>query len=130
MSANDAGAIVRNILAADATVAAAVGSRIYPEEAPDEADFPLIVYGVRLAEQVDGTAPIWPARVDVHIYSHVDDQAQSVAVAADAALAGLGGYSNGTWLRGLVLDQWEEARDFTENMWGRLLTYSGMVLRS
>lgn len=129
MSANDVGAIVWAKLAADATVAAAVATRIYPEEAPDEADLPLIVYQVRLGEQVDGTAPIWPATVDVHVYTHDDDQAQTLAVAVDEALAGSGGYSDGTWLRSLVLNRWEETRDFTDNLWGRLLMYSGMVLR-
>lgn len=129
MSANNAGVVVRTLLAADATVAGLIGARIYPEEAPDEADLPLIVYGVRLQEAVDGSAPISPASVDVHCYGATDDASQALAVAADGALAGRSGTSGGTTVYSLVLEDWDEVYDSELAVWGRLMRYGAVVIR-
>lgn len=129
MSANNAGVVVRTLLAADATVAGMIGARIYPEEAPDEANLPLIVYGVRLQEAVDGSAPISSASVDVHCYGATDDASQALAVAADGALAGQSGTSGGTTVYSLVLEDWDEVYDSELAVWGRLMRYGAVVIR-
>ncbi len=129
MSAQDVDVIVRTALAADPTITAAVAGRIFPEEAPEDEPLPLIVYGVRLNNAADGNAPIWDAKIDCHCYAEDDDEVQALAVAADTVLAGMAGHSNGTWLKPLTLDGWEPARDADNNLWGRLLSYGGLVVR-
>lgn len=129
MSANNAGVVVRTLLAADATVAGMIGARIYPEEAPEDADLPLIVYGVRLQDAVDGSAPISAAAVDVHCYGATDDASQALAVAADGALAGQSGVAAGTIVSSLVLEDWDEVYDSELAVWGRLMRYGAVVIR-
>ncbi len=129
MSAQDVGVIVRTALVNDATVAALVAARIYPEEAPENEDLPLIVYGARLNNPADGNAPMWDVTVECHCWGETDDDAEALAAACDTVLAGCTGYSNGTSLRPLTLDGWEPARDADNNVWGRLLNYSGLVVR-
>lgn len=133
MSANNAAVIVRSLLANNATVASIVGTRIYPLEAPDEADLPLIEYEIRLQEAVDGSAPVQTAAVDVRCYAATDDATQALAVAVDGALcpngAPGGGSSSGTIVAGLVNEDWDEARAFDVALWGRLLRYGAVVVR-
>lgn len=129
MSAQDVGVIIRTALTTDPTVTEVVAGRIFPEEAPEDEPLPLIVYAVRLNKGADGDAPIWDVTVDVHCYTADDDAAQALAVAADAVLSGMTWHSNGTWLKPLTLDGWDEARDADNNLWGRLLSYGGLVVR-
>lgn len=129
MAANNAGTVIRNLLANNAGVAALVGARIYPNQAPDEADLPLIVYGVRLQDEVDGSAPVGPAAVDVHCYGASDDSAHAVAVAADGALAGVTSSSSGTQVQSLVREDWEEIQDFEMGLYGSLLRFGAVVVR-
>jgi hypothetical protein len=129
VSANKAGEIVRLLLTGNSAVAALVGTRVFVDEAPDDADLPLIVYGVRLAQQIDGSAPLSMATVDVHCYSASDDQALAVATAVDAALNGAGGISGGTSVLCLVQEDWDSVRDSSVSMWGQLLRYGAMVVR-
>ena len=58
MSANNVADAVRALLVGDSGVAALVGERVYIDEAPDKAGLPLIVYGARLQETSDGSAPM------------------------------------------------------------------------
>ena len=103
MSANNAGNIVVSLLTGSVAVAALVATRIYPVMKPlDEAALPLIVYGVRLTEQIDGTAPMSIGTVDVHCYAATDDEALALAVAADGALNGMGGANGATRIMSLV----------------------------
>ncbi len=129
MSANNAAVVVRALLTGASAVTTLVSARIYPNEAPADADLPLIVYGVRLLEAVDGSAPVAPASVDVHCYAATDDVAQSLAVAADGAVAGKGGTYSGTIVQSLTNERWEDARDAEMAIWGRLLRYSAIVVR-
>ncbi len=129
MSANNAAVAVRTLLTGNVTVAGLVAGRIYPNEAPADADRPLIVYAVRLQEAVDGSAPISQASANVHCYAATDDAAQSLAVAADGAMNGKGGISSGTRVNSLVLDDWEDVSDSDMAIYGRLLRYSAIVIR-
>jgi len=125
----DLSIIIHDRLAADTAVAAIVGTRIHLEESPDDADLPLIVYAVRLGDSIDGSALVAPATVTVHGYASSDDTAQSLGAAINACLEGNGGISGTTRLRSLTLTAWDEARSFEENLWGRLLTFAGTVIR-
>jgi hypothetical protein len=129
MSANNAGEIVRTLLTADAAVAHLVGMRVFVDEAPADADLPLIVYGVRLGEDVDGTLTMSPATVDVHCYAAGDDQALALATAADSALNNRGGYNAGTSVIGLLREDWDSVRDTDMALWGQLLRYGAHVVR-
>ena len=129
MSANNAAVAVRTLLTGNVTVAGLVAGRIYPNEAPADADLPLIVYGVRLQEAVDGSAPVAPATVDVHCYASTDDAAQSLAVAADGAIEGRGGMYSGTIVQALTGENWEDVRNAEMELWGRLLRYGAVVVR-
>lgn len=129
MSAQDVGVIVRAALESDAAITALAGTRIYPEEAPENEDLPLIVYGAKVNNPTDGDAPIWECTVECHCWAADDDEADTLAAACDTILSGFSGHSNGTWLRPLTLDDWADARDADNNEWGRLLTYSGLVVR-
>lgn len=129
MSANNAGNIVVSLLTGSVAVAALVATRIYPDESPDEAALPLIVYGVRLTEQIDGTAPISIGTVDVHCYAATDDEALALAVAADGALNGMGGANGATRIMSLVQQDWDTARDSAVSEWAQLLRYTGVVVR-
>lgn len=129
MSANNAAIVVRTLLTGASAVTTLVSTRIYPDDAPEDADLPLIVYGVRLLEAVDGSAPVAPASVDVHCYAATDDAAQSLAVAADGAVEGRGGVYSGTIVQALTGEAWDEVRDADMQLWGRLLRYSAVVVR-
>lgn len=129
MSANNAAVVVRTLLTGNVTVAGLVAGRIFPNEAPADADLPLIVYGVRLQEAVDGSAPVAPATVDVHCYASTDDAAQALAVAADGAVEGTGGLYNGTRVHSITGESWEDVRNEEMSLWGRLLRYGAVVVR-
>jgi hypothetical protein len=120
--------IVRSMLVADPAVAALVADRVYPDESPDGAALPLIVYAARLGDPADGTMPAWRLALDVHCYAADDDTAGSLATAADVVLAGAAGSVDGTYLRPLALDAWQPGRDADLSEWSRLLSYSGIVL--
>ncbi|MBK8772651.1 MAG: DUF3168 domain-containing protein [Rhizobiales bacterium] len=125
----DLSVIIHDRLVANAAVAAIVGTNVFLEESPDDADLPLIVYASRLGDAVDGSALVSPATVTVHGYASSDDTAQSLGAAISAALEGGGGVSGTTRLHCLSLEAWEEARSSEENLWGRLLAFSGTVVR-
>jgi len=129
VSANNAAEAVRARLVADSGVAALVAGRIYIDEAPDKAALPLIVYGVRLQESSDGTAPMSPASIDVNCYAATDDTAKSVADAVDAALATPGVVSSTTRVLSIALEDWDSVRDAEMATWGRLLRYGAIVVR-
>ena len=121
--------IIRARLAAVSSVTTIVATRIYLEEAPDAAPLPLIVYAVRLGESVDGSAIVQPATVQVHGYAESDDTALALGTAISGALEGYGGQSGTTRLAGLTQSSWDEMHSFEDNLWGRLLSFTGMVIR-
>ena len=123
------GAIIYSALANNAGVAALVGQRIYPEEAPDEADLPLIVYGVQANEQIDGSARLIRSTVTVNTYAATDTAAEAVAAAIRTALEDYNGTDSGATLRALHLDQYAELRDQEVALWGRLMTFVGWIIR-
>lgn len=129
MSANNAAEAVRARLAADSGVAALVAERIYIDEAPTKALLPLIVYGVRLQEESDGSAPMSPASIEVHCYAATEDDVKGLADAADAALATPGLISGGTRVLAPTLEDWDSVRDTEMSVWGRLLRYGAVVVR-
>lgn len=120
---------VRALLAGNVQVATLVGQRIYLDEAPDLAALPLIVYGVRLQETSDGSAPLYPAAIDVNCYAASDDDAAALANAADNAMNVPGGSSGTTRLLSPALEDWDSVRDAKMAIWGRLLRYGAFVVR-
>jgi hypothetical protein len=129
MSANNAAEAVRAALVADSAVAAIVSTRVYLDEAPDKATLPLIVYGVRLQEESDGSAPMSPASIDVNCYAATDDTAKSLADAVDGVMRTIGLVNAGTRVMSLSLEDWDSVRDAELSMWGRLLRYGAVVVR-
>jgi hypothetical protein len=125
---NNFGAIIHQRLANDAAVAALVADRIWPEEAPDDAALPLVVYSVTVGESGDGTAVIAPGTVRVNGWCEDDDTAQQLGEAIGAALHDYSGSMVATHVRCLSQSDYQEARSFEFNLWGRLLTFTGQVI--
>jgi hypothetical protein len=123
------GAIIHQQLANDAAVAALVADRIWPEEAPDDAALPLLVYSVKIAADGDGTAKVAPGTVRVNAWCDDDDTAQQLGEAVAAALSDYSGGLDATSVRCLAQSDYEEARSFEFNLWGRLLTFTGLVIQ-
>lgn len=123
------GAIIYQALASNAPVAALVGTRIYPEVAPDEADLPLIVYTVRMAEGLDGSAPMVRCNVTANCYAATDAAAESVGAAVRAVLDGFDGNGTGIAVRSLSLSDYSEFRDPEMALWGRLATFAGWIVK-
>jgi hypothetical protein len=105
-------------LAANAGVAALVGTRIYPEQAPDEAELPLVVYTVKAGEALDGLIGMWPCTA-----------AEALGVAVRAALDGYDGQDASYLARGLWLSDYGELRDAEMSLWGRLAAFQGWIVR-
>lgn len=122
--------IVRTQLAAAPAVTAIVATRIYLEEAPDEAMLPLVVYSVRLGETIDGSALVAPATVQAHGYAEDDDTALALGRALRGALEGFSGQAGTTRLAWLSQTGWDEMHSFDDNIWGRLLSFSGQAIWS
>jgi hypothetical protein len=125
----DAGAIIYGLLAADPLVASLVADRIYPEQAPESASLPVVIYSARVGDPSEGNAPIWRLALDVHCYAATDNAAGDLAVACNLVLADRGGQHGATALRPLWLEDWQDARDTELNLWGRLLTYGGQLIQ-
>lgn len=123
------GAIIYTALATNAPVAALVGTRIYPEEAPADADLPLIVYTVRTAESIDGTAPLLRCNVTANSYAATDATAESLGAAVRAALDGYSANGTGIGVRQLSLSDTNELRDEDMGMWGRMATFAGWIVK-
>lgn len=123
------GAIIYQALASNAPVAALVGTRIYPEVAPDEADLPLVVYTVRTAEGLDGSAPMVRCNVTANCYAATDAAAESVGAAVRAVLDGFDGNETGIAVRSLSLSDYSEFRDPEMALWGRLATFAGWIVK-
>ena len=122
------GAILYAALSADSAVAALVGTRIYPEVAPDEADLPLIVYTVRANEPVDGDAPVQRCGVTANVYAATDAVAESAGRAVRAVLDGFDGSDALYQVRQLLLTDYQEFRDPEMALWGRLATFAGWIV--
>lgn len=120
---------VRSLLTSNSAVAAIVSTRVYLDEAPDKARLPLIVYGVRLQETSDGTAPMSPATIDVNCYAESDDSAKSLADAAVAAMEVAGAVNGATRVMAPVLEEWDSVRDAEMAIWGRQLRFGAFVMR-
>jgi hypothetical protein len=110
------------------TVAALVGTRIYPEQAPDEADLPLIVYTVKTADGVDGDAPVVRCTVTANCYAATDDDADALGAAVRAVLNEYAGAATGVRLHLAPPPDYSEFRDPEIALWGRLLTFSGWIV--
>lgn len=123
------GAIVYVALAADAGVAALAGTRIYPEQAPDEAELPLVVYTVKAGEALDGQIGMWPCTVTANCYATTDAAAEALGVAVRAALDGYDGQDASYLARGLWLSDYGELRDAEMSLWGRLAAFQGWIVR-
>ena len=123
------GAIVYQALASSTAVSALVGTRIYPEIAPDEADLPLIVYTVRTAEGLDGSAPMVRCNVTANCYAATDAAAESVGAAVRAVLDGFDGNGTGVQARQLSLSDYSEFRDPEMALWGRLASFAGWIVQ-
>lgn len=78
------------LLSADATIAAKVGSRIYPQLMPQDCPKPAVVYTVVSdvpLNSFDGhTSGLSNARVQVDVYSYAYKEAQETANAIEALL--------------------------------------------
>lgn len=123
------GAIIYQALASNAAVAALVGTRIYPETAPNEADLPLIVYTVRTADGLDGNAPMMRCTITANCYAATDASAESVGAAIRAVLDGFDGNGTGVQARSLSLSDMSEFRDPEMALWGRLATFAGWIVQ-
>lgn len=123
------GAIIYTALATNATVAALVGTRIYPEEAPADADLPLIVYTVRTAVSIDGTAPLLRCNVTANSYASTDATAESLGAAVRTALDGYSANDSGIGVRQLLLADTNELRDEDMGMWGRMAMFAGWIVK-
>lgn len=123
------GAIIYAALAADSTLGALVSTRIYPETAPDEADLPLVVYTVRAGESIEGSAAMQTATITANCYAASDATAESVASAVHDVLDGFDGSDASYLVRGLYLSDYSELRDPEVNLWGRLASFSGWIVR-
>lgn len=123
------GAIVYQALVGDTAVAALVGTRIYPEIAPDEADLPLIVYTVRAQDDVTGSAPLVRCTVTANCYAATDAAAESVGAAVRGVLDGFDGNGAGVQARQLSLSDYSEFRDPEMALWGRLASFAGWIVQ-
>lgn len=123
------GAIIRTALLSSAPLTALVGTRVYPELAPDEAALPFVVYTIRAGDAADGSVPMWPVTVTANAYGESDGQAESVGQAVRAVLDGFNGSDASYLARALWLTDYGEQFDFDLAEWGRMLTFGGFVLR-
>lgn len=124
----DLGSIIYTRLSEAVAVTALVSTRIYPDEAPDEADAPLVVFGVTINESnEDGTAPITSATITASCYANTDSTAQTLSDAVAAVLRDWSGVGDVRMLH-LTINQVQQVRSFEYNLWGRLQTYSAVVL--
>lgn len=123
------GAIIRTALAGDAALTALVGTRIYPEVAPDEAGLPFVVYTIRGGEGVEGNAPLWSVTVTANAYGESDGQAEAVGQAVRAVLDGFDGGDAVYLVRALWMTDYSEQFDFELAEWGRMLTFGGFAVR-
>lgn len=124
------GDIIYQALSSNLAVAALVGTSIYPEEAPLEADLPLVVYIVRLAEGgPEGTAPLARCTITANCYAATDAAADAIGAAVREVLDGFDGNGAGYQVRQLSLSDYGEVRDPEMALWGRLATFAGWIVQ-
>ena len=91
---SDIGKAIRTRLAADAAVAADVGTRIFPRAMPQDATLPAIVYQLISSnsdDALDGAAGIATALVQVDVYADTHLAANNTAEDVRASLHGFTG---------------------------------------
>lgn len=96
----DPGEIIYSVLAADGNIAAAVGTRIYPDAAPQSAPMPYIVYespDEQFVESHDGasglTNPKWTIEVFAATRRESWDVSEYVRLATEGIKGDYGGYA-------------------------------------
>lgn len=92
----DIGAAVRAVLAADASVAALVSTRIYPDRLPQNVTYPAITYEINFNasyEAMDGILGLAESFVEVVCWSATRLQATALAEAVRLALTSYQGTS-------------------------------------
>ncbi len=91
----------------DAGVAAIVGSRIYPEPAPQNASYPLIVY-TRITgtheHDLQGAAGLCEARYQLRCWAESRSAVKALAEAVRLALQGFSGSMGDVDVRGIFLE--------------------------
>lgn len=89
------GSTVRKILIADASVAALVGTRIFPKALPQNPPLPAITYQrisrTALADTLEGPGTLVRPRVQIDTWAKTDAEAITVGAAVRRALNGFRG---------------------------------------
>jgi hypothetical protein len=107
------GKAIYSKLTGDAAVAALLGTRVYPEQAPqDGRTFPLVVYAASDEEVVRsyaGSSGLESRNVTIECAARTYAQAQDLAAAVKAALDGADGVFGGVTVRGFFLEDQNDA---------------------
>jgi len=92
------GQIIYGVLSAAAGVTALVSTRIYPDQAPQNAVFPYVCFQLLQAQPTDtkeGVSPLDKLLVQIDCYAQNYDSAQAIATAIRTALDRYAGTING-----------------------------------
>lgn len=127
------GSAIYSILSGDATLAAIIGTKIYPVQAPQRTPPPFVVYrenNTIATDQKDGSAPKDLKSVQIDIYSGTYTEAHTAADRIRVLLDAYSGTVAGVTIRQMWFSDQDDG-DFLEDMnfYGISQVYEARVQR-
>lgn len=126
MSLADIRVGLRTFLLADASVAALVGTRIYPVKLPQGMNGSSIVFN-EISGQGDhhneGPSGLVRVRMQIGAWSTMADGAHALFLAVKEAIDGYQGMMGSVYVQGVFIDSWRDIDDTVANLRGKVADY-------
>lgn len=122
------GDIVYDGLTGSSGVAALVGTRVYPEIAPDAATLPLVVFDLRVNNEVAGSAILSPLTVNVSCLAATDTAAGALGDVVYSVMEGFNGSDSTYKVRHLHRSDHRMEWDPELSMWSHESTFDGWLI--
>jgi hypothetical protein len=124
------GKVIYDLLSNDANITSAVGTRIYPVFAPQEAADPCITYGVEQTEYFhtkDAAATLHKNDCTVNVFSKTYSECEDISEYVISAMDRFSGTNNGVKVSNIVVT--DRTRDFdpTDRVFVNILEFDIMV---
>lgn len=126
------GKAIFNILSNDAGLSALVGTRVFPEMAPEEAETPFLVYSVLSIEPTDtkqGSSTVDVSQLETYSVSNSYTECMDVSEAARAALDRNGGLFNSVSIQSIQYQSADTEYNATQRVYIAQQRYNVRELR-
>lgn len=124
---SNVGKVIKTLLAANADFTALVGTKVYPQRAPQNTDYPYCVYSIISSIPVDTKdrpASLDAVRVQIDIFSNTYAEAQALTGYLRTAIDAKTGTISGVKVDGILYITEEDLYSEDQDVFGKSSDYS------